>query len=154
MMNDYIDLLALLVAAAALVLSYFNYRKYTELTSQYNGIAQTQALSAQGDLETQLRNSIFSANKYNAELLFELEKNPDSNVLPKALMMAGENYRNVYEDACSKYIDGKIDKKRFKNMYQKEIRKLVEDNPHKEFYASAQSPYTCTISVYNEWRDF
>lgn len=152
MVSDYIDLLALLVAAAALVLSYFNYRKYAELTTQYNSIAQTQALSDQGNLETQLRNSIFSASKYITELALELEKNPDSKILLKALLMAEENYRNVYEDACSKYIDGKVNKKRFRNMYQKEIKQLVEDNPHKEFYASVQSPYTCTISVYDEWR--
>lgn len=35
-------------------------------------------------------------------------------------------------------MDGKIDKERFRKMYQREIRRLVEEEPHKQSYAGVQ----------------
>lgn len=85
------------------------------------------------------------------ELAVEIEKNPDSKMLQFAYSAAEESYRNAYEDACGKYLDEKIDKIRFKKMYQREIRRLVEEEPHKDMYAGTQTPYASTVAVYKEW---
>ena len=63
-----------------------------------------------------------------------------------------EDYRNAYEDACSKYEDNKIDKIRFEKMYSDSIRQLVEDETHKHFYTEPQTKYTCTIKLYKKFK--
>ncbi len=135
------------------------------LTSRYNEMVNTQTLTAQGALETQIRNVINESN--HERIMIALEKlkyldedNEDAEskikekrkrILTVALELSEENYRNAYEDACAKYLDGKVDRDRFEKMYKSDIRRLVESEPHKKYYATNQSPYSNTLRVYNEW---
>jgi hypothetical protein len=64
---------------------------------------------------------------------------------------AQEDLRNAYEEACSRYRDGKVDKERFKRMYSTEIRQLVEDEAQKKEYDTISTRYECTVAVYKEW---
>ena len=70
--------------------------------------------------------------------------------LKQALKTAQEQNLNAYEEACAKYLDGKVDKERFKKNYSVEIRQLVEK--YSEKYG-ATTPYKATIKVYNEWNN-
>lgn len=152
------DVLAVLVAMIALFVAVINYQKYktlqnesNELQKKYNDMVHIQTLTGMGALETQVRAAIADAYKNVVDMLVLLAKDPENEAIQKAYFGTEEVYRNTYEDACGKYIDGKIDKNRFRKMYQTEIRKLVEEEPHKEYYSGNQSPYDCTIKVYNEW---
>jgi len=60
---------------------------------------------------------------------------------------------NHYDAACSKYIDGKVDKVRFKKSYKNEIRKLVEKDDLKEYFNPLTSSYKPILNVYSEWEN-
>ena len=50
-----------------------------------------------------------------------------------------------------KYLDGKVDKVRFKKTYNREIRQLVEEN--QEDYKEVKNIYEATLKVYKEWNN-
>ncbi|ELG4788259.1 hypothetical protein V9657_004456 [Vibrio vulnificus] len=60
---------------------------------------------------------------------------------------------NTYDDACSKYIDGKVDKIRFKKNYRYEIRNLLENKDLKEYFDPLTSRYKPILNVYTEWEN-
>ncbi len=74
--------------------------------------------------------------------------------LEKALRSAVEDNLNAYEDACGKYLDGKIDKTRFKKTYNSEIQNLYTGE--KSMIADlmlpdATSNFQAIWKVYKEW---
>ena len=147
----FVDVIAALIALISLIVAIVNVKAYMRLQKEYNKMVETQMLTGQGALETQVRSAIGEAYQNWVSLGVMLAKNPTDDFLKNVVAGAEEVYRNAYEDACGKYNDGKVDKDRFKLMYQTEIRRLVEEEPHKEFYANNQSPYDATLKVYNEW---
>jgi uncharacterized phage infection (PIP) family protein YhgE len=65
-----------------------------------------------------------------------------------------EDNLNAYDEACMKYRDGKVDKVRFKKNYQVQIRQLVEDASHKDYYNPPNtSRFKATLAVYEEWEN-
>lgn len=65
---------------------------------------------------------------------------------------AVESNLNAYEEACAKYLDGKVDKDRFKKNYHRQIRRLIEDSkPLMKYFDKPSSAYRCILKVYNEW---
>lgn len=66
---------------------------------------------------------------------------------------AVESGVNAYEEACAKYLDGKIDKRRFKKTYQVELRQLVQDPNHRRFFDAVTSPHKAILKVYDEWEN-
>lgn len=71
----------------------------------------------------------------------------------KVLNAAIENNINAYEDACSKYIDQKVDVIRFKKLYNTEIRQLVESPQMQQFFNPLTSKFKAILKVYNEWNN-
>lgn len=71
----------------------------------------------------------------------------------KALDSGIESMLNQYDDACAKYIDGKIDKNRFKKTYNKEIRNIVENKEFTDYFNPTTSNYKPILIVYKEWFD-
>lgn len=167
--TNFVDFLANIATVFMAGVALFSFRKNIELTKQniklteqsinltsrYNEMVNTQTLTAQGALETQIRNAITETNHEKIMVALEKQKHKGEEqrdkILNAALELSEENYRNAYEDACAKYLDGKIDKDRFEKMYKTEIKKLVETEPHKQHYADIQSPYSNTRRVYEEW---
>lgn len=146
-----LDIVELVFAGLAAVVSIINVLLYLSLQGKYNKMVKTQTLTAQGAIETQIRSAIFDANKEMLHCAMEVEKNPTSKVAQQAYFAAEEMYRNAYEDACGKYNDGKIDQERFEKMYKQEIYKLVNDPDQSKYYATNQTPYATTVSVYKKW---
>ena len=140
-----------IIAGLSLLVSAINAVLYFRLQGKYNEMTKTQTSTAQGAIETQVRNSISDATKEVLHYATEVEKNPSSKVTQKAYFTAEEMYRNAYEDACAKYLDRKIDVERFEKMYKQEIYKLVNDPQQKEFYATNQTTYASTVAVYKNW---
>ena len=104
-----------------------------------------------GQIEISIHQLITQAKKDIAELTMKVAEQ-DKDVLIQLIEEAYERELNAYEVACAKYLDGKVDKERFKRNYHIEIRQLVEDDKFKK-YDSTSSPYKCILNVYKEWND-
>lgn len=75
-------------------------------------------------------------------------------LLEKAFRSAVGDNLNAYEDACAKYLDGKIDRERFKKTYVCEIQNLC--NAKKSVIAEFMHPestskFQAIWKVYREW---
>ncbi len=145
------NIFSLIISICSFIISAVNLYMYIKLTTRYNNMVSTQTLTAQGAFETQIRSLISDATKELTHYAVELQKSPDNSILQQAYFTAEEQYRNAYEEACGKYIDNKIDKIRFEKLYKQELYKLVNDENQKQYYATNQSTYASTISVYKEW---
>jgi len=134
--------------------------------------SQSSATQAQhvavGSAETTLRSAISTTRQRFGDLSVQLAevvdgRRPDQlnardrrrmETLEKALRSAVEDNLNAYEDACGKYLDGKIDKTRFKKTYNSEIQNLYTGE--KSMIADlmlpdATSNFQAIWKVYKEW---
>lgn len=105
--------ISIIISIFSLIISIVNVFMYIKLTSKYNNMVSIQTLTAQGAFETQIRSLISDATKEITHYAVELQRDPKNPILQQAYFAAEEQYRNAYEEACGKYIDGKIDKIRF-----------------------------------------
>lgn len=102
-----------------------------------------------GQIEISIRETITNAkNRITDILLNSNEEN--SQYTNQCIKVSIEQLLNTYEEACSKYIDSKIDKKRFKKTYIDEIKNIIESNDFKEYFHFG-SKYDAIKKVYNEW---
>lgn len=60
---------------------------------------------------------------------------------------------NAYDSACAHYLDGKVDKLRFKKNFHKEIRNLMDSDGMKKYFDRTTSAYQPIIKVYDEWHN-
>lgn len=100
-----------------------------------------------GQMELEIRNIITSAKNRVANAIQDTNQNPKKDQLVKFSI---EELLNSYEEACTKYIDKKIDPKRFKKMYFDEIKNIVESDDLKKYFQFG-SKYDAIKKVYNEW---
>lgn len=149
--NICIDIISLLIAVISFGFSIFCWAKNRQLEKINIAFVEKQTLIEQGSLETQIRSAIYDATKELARISYDMIKNQNVEEYTSIFKTLDELYRNTYEDACAKYLDGKIDKERFKKMYQHEILELVTGDSEKEHYSSNQTKYVSTIAVYKEW---
>ncbi|MGR2840669.1 hypothetical protein ABMX64_22135 [Vibrio vulnificus] len=80
-----------------------------------------------------------------------IEDTKTLEIYRKNFNAAVQTLMNTYDDACSKYIDGKVDKVRFKKNYRYEIRNLLENKELKEYFDPLTSRYKPILNVYTEW---
>lgn len=132
-----------------------------------NKIAQENLNLQYGMVELEMRQAIENAkSKVNeismvmAPLVAKDESKTISNEESSTLSIYRKNFNasvqtlmNTYDDACSKYIDGKVDKVRFKKNYKYEIRNLLENKELKEYFDPLTSRYKPILNVYTEWEN-
>lgn len=106
--------------------------------------------SAHGQIEIDIRNMITSARNRYEDLILN---NRDDSIYRLIVKSSLENLINVYDEACAKYLDSKVDKVRFKKLYYTEIKKLVENKDTKPYYDTIDSKFQTTIKVYEEWNN-
>lgn len=101
-----------------------------------------------GQTEMTIRESITAAkSKVTEAIKNSVDNNPYSSQIVKVSI---EELLNTYEEACAKYIDKKVDNKRFKKLYYDEIKKVVESPELKKYYQFG-SKYDATKKVYDKW---
>ncbi|MEN6489060.1 MAG: hypothetical protein ABFD66_09325, partial [Smithella sp.] len=140
--------------------------------SRANEIAREQNVIAMGVAETTMRDSIARASAAFQDVsmkiidifhgrtnLCDLDTQEQAYIgaYQKVLGSAVEVMINSYEEACAKYIDGKLDKDRFKKMYFLEIKRLCDENNlefKKKMHPADTSPYQAIWKVYREWYHF
>ena len=136
------EIVAVIVSVFAFVVTLVNMVFYIKLTTKYNVLVQEQnniSLEqnkiSQGQAETQMRELIMGARQEVSicseklvNCVLKENENPSQlqTVYQKMFDAAQEDLRNAYEEACSRYLDGKVDKERFRRMYYSEIQNLVE----------------------------
>ena len=114
---------------------------------------------AQGQIELNIHQLLNQAKKDEMEIsILIAEKCSDNSseiksIILSALNTAIERTLNAYEEACAKYLDGKVDKERFKKNYHIEIRQLVENKNHKKHFDPTTSVYKAILKVYEEWNN-
>lgn len=133
------DWIAIFISIFALGFSLFSFSKSNSLTK--------------GQVEMQIREMISSAKWRYADLSIQLSKDVQNKTLAASATAALEDVLNVYDEACAKYIDSKVDKERFKKLYITEIRNLVEDENTKQYYIMPQSRFQATVKVYRKWNN-
>jgi hypothetical protein len=127
--TEWIAAASLLLSVIAVFISAFSARR----ANLANDVSMGQA-------ENELRNSIRTTKSRVEDIGLQMAslldgKRPDQlnaqerrhfGVLDKIFRSAVEENLNAYENACAKYRDRKIDRKRFKQTYYTEVRKLCE----------------------------
>jgi len=154
---DLKDIVSIVIAAISVVISLFALSKSSKASSA--------ALNIQhASVELEIRNAIENSKNQiqNLSITFaplkvKTSRTQDEEALfqfhQKALDSGIESLLNQYDDACAKYIDGKIDKHRFKKTYNKEIRNIVENKEFEEYFNPTTSNYKPILIVYKEWFD-
>ena len=163
------EIVAVIVSVFAFVVTLVNMVFYIKLTTKYNALVQEQNnisfeqnKISQGQAETQMRELIMGARQEVSNCSEKLvnyiliDNENDSQlrtVYQKMFDAAQEDLRNAYKEACSRYLDEKVDKERFKRMYYSEIQNLVENKDQIEYFDTVKSRYKCILKVYKEWFD-
>ena len=136
-MSNVTDWIAIIISIVAFGFSLFSFFKSNSLTK--------------GQVEMQIRDMISSAKWRYADLGIQLSKDNQNQTLIASTKAALEDVANAYDEACMKYLDGKVDKARFKRAYINEIKNWVESDAVKDKYVMPQSKFHATVKVYNEW---
>lgn len=110
-----------------------------------------------GQIELQLSQNIDETKRHVTNIILQVSQYEDGNVpqlLEESLKSAVESNLNAYEGACGIYLDKKIDVKRFKKIYNNEIKRIVEDETHNKFFhPEGTSSYKAIWKVYKMWND-
>lgn len=138
-MDIVIDILALIVSIIALIISCKANKKSSDMQA--------------GSVEMEIRSMIINAKNRFSDLSIQLNNQQDNEILKKAITAALEEVCNVYDEACMKYLDNKVDKKRFKKTYISEIKNWINSEQVKDRYLVPQTKYNATVNVYAEWHN-
>lgn len=157
---DWVAIAALVVSAISLFLSWRATAK-TEAISREN--TNIQHAMIENDLRQSIETSTSKINEIAMIMLpFTKRKELGTITTEEDAILDGYHLNfnaaiqamlNTYDGVCSKYLDGKIDKSRFKKSYHVEIRNLVERKDLKDYFDSNTSRYKPIIKVYKEWND-
>lgn len=118
--------------------------------SKANSISATANKMIMGQNEMQIREMISNAKREYMELALTKCNDKTSDMFVFLERVALESVLNAYDEACAKYIDGKIDRKRFKTMYLREIQQVVD-----QFSCEIdgfESKYPAILHVNEEWK--
>lgn len=73
--------------------------------------------------------------------------------LDSVYTQAVESLHKSYDLACRLYLDGSIDRDRFRSQYERDVRKFFEEGTaaDKEMLGGISTPYKVLRAVYKEW---
>jgi hypothetical protein len=118
-MAEMVDIISLIIAAFALVVSFFSYRNSKKALKDSEKAAQV-------SVESLIRQSISSARKDLNDFIYTISNKDSSKVNKQLLNSYMEQELNMYEWACSLYLNAKVDNERFEEAYFESIRCLFE----------------------------
>ena len=167
-----VDVASLVITSISLVVSFFALflaKKSNEnakmATNKANKISEDNLKLQSGVVELSLSQAIENAKGRVVDitnLMTPLVSKSEANTITKEEEYTLETYKksfnatvetlmNVYDEACSKYIDGKVDRLRFKKTYKYEIRNLLEKEELSEYFKPLTSRYKSILAVWDEW---
>lgn len=160
------SLIAIVISIVAIFLSVRASRKAGKIAEQGNNIQREMANLQNASVELEMRGMIEEARRQvgalvvaNSELitkddsLLRDDEKKQKRLLRQTIETAIQGHINSCEEACMKYLDGKVDKVRFKKTFQVEIRQMVENEEHRRFFDPVTSHYKAILKVYEEWEN-
>ncbi|NFH68853.1 hypothetical protein FDC35_05440 [Clostridium botulinum] len=117
-----------------------------------NGEIEINIFSIIKETETRVMDLTIEMSKFDVENLTPIQEK-QYDILTLAFKQAIESNLNAYEEACAKYLDGKVDIDRFSRMYHTPIRNLVENEDYEEYFKPITSSYKCILKVYERWNN-
>ena len=124
------------------IITFFVYRYTKKQSDAQMEIAVREMISS---ARSNLRQIIITDTSVKEALLNE------AKAKEALLNEAKEELLNAYDEACAKYIDKKIDKKRFKRMYYGEIKNIVKDNEFQKMINWPKSKFPHIVKICQEW---
>ncbi len=144
------EIITSLLSVAAIIISLIALRKTSSSTSANLELYINERI-------TNTKDKVNEISITMSPLITKENKSEDEKKLLESygviLKSAIENNLNAYEETCAKYLDNKVDKKRFMKTYRTEIRQLVENERLKEKFDALTTRYKAITKVYNEWEN-
>jgi hypothetical protein len=147
------EIVSLLFSSLAIIISIVSYLRSNSIAMGNLELAIRERLSTS---KTVLQNSV-------TQMMPLLSKKETVGLNPAETMQfeafegiyksSIEDNLNAYEEACAKYLDKKVDRKRFKKIYKAEIKQLVENQSHTIHFHPTTSRFKAILKVYNEWEN-
>jgi Rps23 Pro-64 3,4-dihydroxylase Tpa1-like proline 4-hydroxylase len=116
----------------------------TSIASIINSLTNTRLL--QGQVEIEIRERITQARNRIDDMTLNSSDKPNFQVVFKD---AVEEYLNAYNEACQKYLDRKVDLKRFRKTYFTELVELKRNDTYKPYLDERAEFYQALFKVYN-----
>lgn len=159
------EIITIVISLGSLVVAGIALSQSSRASSTANAIAAENLKLMHAQVEIDLRNQI-NESRRNVEEFYRANDDflardvasltEDERKKRERLKTAAgsliEGYVSALDAACQKYIDGKIDKIRFKKGYQREVRQAVQDDSHRDFFKVGHG-YNALIRVYEEWEN-
>lgn len=146
------EMTAIIVSVISALISIVSIIFSHRASKKVNSIAAEQKMISQGQIELEIHQMISQTKRDVLDIALKIQGN-QTDIVQQAFETAREMNLNAYEEACSKYLDGKVDKERFKKNYHVEIRQLVENANNKDKFNAVTSKYKCILAVYAEWNN-
>ena len=149
--SDIIAIIAAVISLGSVIFAFITSHRATALQT---GMVELTLRQAVENAKSNINKTALEINALRAkETLTEKEKAAEL-IYQSIFDSTIESKLNIYDSACAKYIDGKIDKDRFKKDYHIEIRNLVNDEDlKKQYFDPTTSSYKPILKVYKEWND-
>lgn len=159
--GDFIALASAIIAVLSFLGAMFFARRSAHFAEEADKITIGQSETALRAAITSTRQSVRQTGLQISGLL--QGRKPDELVpaeksqyetLELTLSESIEDNINAYEDACAKYLDGKIDRVRFKKTFTPEIENICRSADrfhHNKMHPEATSRFQCIWKVYREW---
>ncbi|MCC8360587.1 hypothetical protein [Salinimicrobium sediminilitoris] len=152
------EVLALLFSGLAIIVSVWDRYGNIRDTRKSNKKAEKALRLSEGSTELAIRSMIsearFKLNNFQFEYkaLKVANREFDNTGFDKILYSYIEDLLNQYDTACMLYFDNKIDRKRFKSQYERELINCVEGNAYKKYFDSDNPRFEGIMRAYAKWR--
>lgn len=152
------EVIAIIVSVIALFISIWDRFRNNRDTRKSNKKAEKALRLSQGSTELAIRSMISEAryklNNFQFEYRSLKVQKPDldKTKFEPILYSYIEDLLNQYDTACMLYFDNKIDRKRFKSQYHKEISNCVEGGAYKRYFDPKKIRFEGIIKAYKQWK--
>jgi hypothetical protein len=149
-----LSIIAILISLLSIGISYF-------LSNNANKTAKQAYANALGNTELEINEKITTRDKEWYEFLVDFHSKllasdtPPQEITKIELLRDAtiERMLNTYDEVCGLYLDGKVDKDRFKKDQQVRIRDLFQNEYTKPCVDTISTPYHAIRKVYIEWEN-
>lgn len=146
------DILAVICSIISIIIAVLAFQANQKTSIQVTTLLSERASLHNAEVELQIRLMITAARERLENISLEISsKDCDNSKYSKIFESALENVSNAYDEACTKYLDDKTDKERFKKTYFNELKNWVEGETTQEKYKGPQTKFKATVMVYEEW---
>ncbi len=140
------------VIATIAIVTNFNSKKLKDIEEKNLKLNEAQTELYIQELIMNARKLILDITLEKLKLEVDSENKSQSELIEALMSHTLQEVLNSFEIACSKYLDDKVDKKRFKKTYIREITELFSIEAYKILLTDTNS-YQAIKKVNNEWNN-